>query len=83
MDQRRGQAWITNIQGMSYKDLFSLISFLKKILTWFTFCYLPIAERVAERRQVSKEKEKDLHINTFEVNIMLLITPIAILNQLQ
>ena len=60
MDQRRGQAWITNIQGMSYKDLFSLIIFLKKILTWFTFCYLPIAEREAERRQVSKEKEKRL-----------------------
>ena len=60
MDQRRGQAWITNIQGMSYKDLFSLISFLKKILTWFTFFYLPIAEREAERRQVSNEKEKDL-----------------------
>ena len=60
MDQRRGQGWITDIQGMSYEDLFSLINFLIKILTWFTFCYLPIVEREAERRQVSKEKEKDL-----------------------
>ena len=82
MDQRRGQAWITNIQGMSYNDLFSLINFLKKILTWFTFCYLPIAEREAERRQVSKGKKKNC-FNTFEVNMMLLITQIAILNQLQ
>ena len=60
MDQRRGQGWITDIQGMCFKDLFSPINFLTKILTWFTFCYLPIVERKAERRQESKEKEKDL-----------------------